>query len=144
VTDLANQLDSAALPQTRPAAIPQPREEYDLPTATAPARADRRQPGRRFLAAARSLVEWPFEFLARDLLGLEIGERRGYVDLCAICLRDVHDAGEVCPEAFAGDCDVCGTVNLDRFGNCPSPRWRFHRVANRRRRFEASQSNHSP
>jgi hypothetical protein len=64
-----------------------------------------------------------------------IGERRGYRQpVCAVCRIDVHDTGEVCPEQQVGDCDICGTVRLDYYGNC-SPageRWRNHYIAHRR------------
>ncbi len=50
--------------------------------------------------------------------------RRGYLKglYCGICRLEVHDEGEMCPKQWAGQCDVCGVVLLDYWGNCSRPR----------------------
>jgi hypothetical protein len=49
---------------------------------------------------------------------------------CEEC-RDVHMPDE-CPKLRLGDCNVHGTVTLDKWGNCPTADWRRHRITNRR------------
>lgn len=90
-------------------------------SADSPRRDDSLTPG-RLLTAARSLLGF-----LRDFFGpieLTVGRRRGYVEICSICQRDVHDLGEVCPRQLVADCSGCGqVVDLDRFGrSCPTGR----------------------
>jgi len=84
---------------------------------------------REFVAAVR-------EFVRGEIPEAFIGERRGYWHpRCRFC-GDVHDRGEICPNLWIGECDLCvATVPLDQFRNCAraGARWRFHTITRRRR-----------
>lgn len=88
----------------------------------------------RILSVLIALATWPQDFVVR-LFGIEIGDGviGEDVEFCEDC-RDVHKR-DGCPRAMRGLCDVCGFVDLDRFGNCPAPRWRFHKITRRWPRF---------
>lgn len=100
-------------------------------------RAHLRQLG-AFLYVITVVPFFAFLYLVRGFLGpfeAKIGNRRGYHPECPLGCPDAHDAGDLCPKAMVGDCDLCAaTVDLDYYGNCSraGPRWRFHHISNRR------------
>lgn len=113
-------------PAPQPASYPQPEQH--------PAKGGCR-------AALAGILGWCRELFAavRDFIApceFSIGDLRGYVRPCAICLVDIHDAGEICPEQWIGVCDIhVKTVSLDHFGNCgeaPTD-YHYHFITDRRR-----------